>query len=72
MSYLNNLTHNSIKSIYTLKHKHRVPNSDAVMILPYITTLLSYLSGVLQSVNTEPLVSQFISHVYQRPLKKFN
>lgn len=54
MAYLNKPIHSSIKWTYVLKYKHRVPDSDAVMIPPYITTLLSYLSGVLQSVNTEP------------------
>lgn len=51
MSYLNNLTHCSIKLIYTLKYKYRVPNSDAVMIRPYIKTLLSYLRRGIAIVN---------------------
>lgn len=51
MSHLNNLTHNSIKSTYTLKYQYRVPNSDAIMIHPYITTLLSYLRRGIEIVN---------------------
>lgn len=51
MAYLNKPIHYSIKLTYTLKYKHRVPNSDAIMIRPYIKTLLSYLRRGIAIVN---------------------
>ena len=54
MAYLNNPIHYSIKWLYILKYKHRIPDSDAVMIHPYIATLLSYLRQSVAIVNAEP------------------